>query len=364
MIGASGPGGKGGGTDGGGSGPGDEDDGDPATLGARARGIVPGTTIRIKAPWRGKPQYQTPARRSADVIPLARRQRSPHTAEKEAPMSTASAAPHPSRGGHEAAAGPQLPRADAPRAVFAGFEFASGETAPRTAGVFILACRIGAHYYPAFIGEGADMAGAAEVFRADNPVEAGILSRIFWMERAEARLRAHTLRDLVRKFDPPLNVEHRAGPAAPEIAALLGDRAPGLDDGAREQLSVEIHVTEADLDKLVKEFYAVASADPLLAPVFSHAIHDWEGHYQIVQNFWSRTLLGTSRYNGNPFSAHVMLKLTPEHFDRWVALFKATAERVLEPNAAARAIAKVEHMSTCFQAGLFLPPVGEGTPHA
>jgi truncated hemoglobin YjbI len=50
-----------------------------------------------------------------------------------------------------------------------------------------------------------------------------------------------------------------------------------------------------------------------------------------------------------------MLQLKPEHFTRWVDLFKATARKVLEPAAADRAIAKVEHMSTCFQAGLFLP---------
>lgn len=342
-------------------------EGDPTSLGARVRGVVPGTSIQIKAPWFARMQLQKKPRESADVIPFARRQRPSHSAEKDPPMSSAAslapAAESPAAvSGPPASAGPQLPRVDAPRLLFAGFEFSSADRVPSEAGVFILACRIDEYYYPAFIGGAEDMAAAVAAFTAQNPAEADKIDRIFFMPRAAERLRAQTVRDLVRKFDPPLNTDHRAGPAAPEIAALLGDRAAGADDGAREQLAVEIHVTEADLEKLVKEFYASASADPLLAPIFSHAIHDWEGHYQIVQNFWSRTLLGTSRYTGNPFSAHVMLKLTPDHFDRWVAIFKTTAERVLEPIAAQRAIAKVEHMSTCFQAGLFLPPVDGSGP--
>ncbi|MBN8915026.1 MAG: group III truncated hemoglobin [Rhizobiales bacterium] len=117
------------------------------------------------------------------------------------------------------------------------------------------------------------------------------------------------------------------------------------------------------MKRLVESFYGRAAADPLLGPVFARAIPDWAGHYQIVQNFWSRTLLGTARYSGMPFAAHIPLQLKPEHFTRWVALFKETAAEVLEPVAAARAIAKVEHMSTCFQAGLFPPDLGACHAH-
>jgi truncated hemoglobin YjbI len=74
---------------------------------------------------------------------------------------------------------------------------------------------------------------------------------------------------------------------------------------------------------------------------------------------WSRTLLGTTRYKGNPFTPHLTHHLKPEYFDRWIKMFKSTAQSVLRPVAAQRAIAKVEHMSTCFQAGLFLPALPE-----
>jgi truncated hemoglobin YjbI len=96
---------------------------------------------------------------------------------------------------------------------------------------------------------------------------------------------------------------------------------------------------------------------PVAAPT-SAACARFRAH---VQDFWSRTILGTERYTGNPFSPHIRLALAlaPAHFDRWIELFKATATRVLQPVAAQRAIAKVEHMNACFQSGLFLP-----TPHA
>lgn len=273
----------------------------------------------------------------------------------------ASAVAPASHARHGAPTARQLPQAGENLADFGGYVFAAVEEAPASAGLFILTKRIGAHLYPLHAGEGEDMAAALAAFRTENAKDAALADGLFVLERPQARVRAHTLRDIIGKFDPPLNTEHRKGPAAPEIAALVADRAEGIV-GAGEQLAAEMHVTEADLEQLVKTFYSKASGDPLLGPVFARAIPDWEGHYQIVQNFWSRALLGTSRYSGMPFAAHIPLQLKPEHFTRWVALFKETADAVLEPVAAARAIAKVEHMSICFQAGLFPPETPAGAP--
>lgn len=269
-----------------------------------------------------------------------------------------------SRGAVEPGKARHLPLASDGKADFGGVAFMAAPRAPEGPGIFILTRAIGDLAYPAYIGEGENMALAEEAVRAALPTDTALTDGVFFMERASGRLRAHTLRDLVGKYDPPLNTVDRKGPAAAELAAIIPDRAEGWATGAREQLAAEIHVTEEQLDALVREFYASAGSDPLLGPVFTRAIPDWEEHYRIVQNFWSRALLGTSRYTGNPFSAHISLQLKPEHFTRWVELFKQTARRVLEPVAADRAIAKVEHMSTCFQAGLFLPPVDAGAhPH-
>jgi hypothetical protein len=59
---------------------------------------------------------------------------------------------------------------------------------------------------------------------------------------------------------------------------------------------------------------------------------------------------------------HRGLGLMPEHFDRWIEVFAAAARKVLQPSAAERAIAEVEHMSTCFQVDLMssVPAGGDG----
>jgi hypothetical protein len=71
-----------------------------------------------------------------------------------------------------------------------------------------------------------------------------------------------------------------------------------------------------------------------------------------------RARCSAPRYSGNPFGPHRDLNFRPEHFDRWIALFTAAARQVLEPTAAERAVAKVQHMSLCFQAGLVSPVPG------
>ena len=67
---------------------------------------------------------------------------------------------------------------------------------------------------------------------------------------------------------------------------------------------------------------------------------------------FGRALLDTARYSGFPFTAHIALNFKPQHFDRRQKIFRATAKKTLPPEAARRAILKVESMSKCFQAGL------------
>jgi truncated hemoglobin YjbI len=256
-------------------------------------------------------------------------------------------------------AGPILPRADAADVAFAGFAFEAGDPPPR-AGVFALTRRIGEFLYPVIFAEAEDMAAEAARLRAEEKVLAsGLADSCFWCARDHARQRNHMLRDLVGKYDPPLNEEFRMGRAAPEIAALVPDRAKNLPAGEAEHGAEQVEVSEDELKALVRAFYEKAQHDPLIGPVFARNVSDWEHHFDIVQNFWSRALLGTTRYAGSPFTPHLSLNLKPEFFDRWVDLFKSTAEAQLKPAAARTAIARVEHMSVCFQAGLFPPKTPE-----
>ena len=254
-----------------------------------------------------------------------------------------------------AAPGPDLPRAGDNDPSFLGYQFKAGEPAAAVAGLFMLTRQIGDYLYPVLIGEGDEIVAALAAARDAIPALADDADGQFWMERSQARQRAHIVRGLIGKFDPPLNVEFRKGRSAPEIAALVADRAGLADAGTAEHLTAEVKVSDDELRELVRAFYAEAKDDPLIGPVFNSAVVDWEHHFEIVERFWSRTLLGTTDYKGNPFAPHMPLKLKPEFFDRWLEIFKPNAERILQPPAAQRAIAKVEHMSTCFQAGLFLP---------
>lgn len=121
-------------------------------------------------------------------------------------------------------------------------------------------------------------------------------------------------------------------------------------------------LTEQHISDLVREFYARARADDLLGPMFAAAIHDWDGHIRIVEDFWSHALLGTARYHGAPFGPHMRLPIELDHFDRWLALFTTTAEEVLPQAAAQSAVAKARHMTDSFTAGLFPWKDADGRP--
>ncbi|KAB2962993.1 MAG: group III truncated hemoglobin [Zoogloea sp.] len=109
---------------------------------------------------------------------------------------------------------------------------------------------------------------------------------------------------------------------------------------------------EAHLEALVRGFYTRARQDPVLGPVFATAVADWDHHLQVVTDFWSRILLGSQRYFGSPYTAHMRLPLQPEHFDRWLALFREAAVDFLPRDAAVTAVAKAEMMAASFKAGL------------
>jgi len=96
--------------------------------------------------------------------------------------------------------------------------------------------------------------------------------------------------------------------------------------------------TETEISALVRGFYDRVRADPLLGPVFDLAIPDWKGHQVVVEDFWSRVLLGTARYRGCVMGAHGGMRLAPVHFDRWLELWGQSAEATLPPVAREQAM--------------------------
>ena len=78
---------------------------------------------------------------------------------------------------------------------------------------------------------------------------------------------------------------------------------------------------------LVIRFYDLAQGDEILGPVFSRHVHDWPSHYETVTDFWSTQTGGPALYRGG-MGKHLMLGLTPAHFDRWLHLWVGNAREV------------------------------------
>ena len=91
--------------------------------------------------------------------------------------------------------------------------------------------------------------------------------------------------------------------------------------------------TEAEIATMVHAFYATVRRDPVLGPIFNEHVDDWDHHLVKLVDFWSSVLRGTGRFSGAPMPKHAALPgLTPELFQRWLALFRETTAAL--PNRA------------------------------
>jgi hemoglobin len=93
-------------------------------------------------------------------------------------------------------------------------------------------------------------------------------------------------------------------------------------------------LTEAQIALLVDRFYDRVQRDPMLGPVFNAAVHGWDEHKRTLVSFWSSVALRAGTYRGNPMAAHRPHAIRAEHFDRWLALWRDTAETLLPPRHA------------------------------
>jgi len=84
-------------------------------------------------------------------------------------------------------------------------------------------------------------------------------------------------------------------------------------------------IDEAMIELLVRDFYARVRNDVVLGPIFAAKVEDWESHLQRMFAFWSSVALMSGRYHGQPMPKHSPLPIDSLHFDRWLALFEASA---------------------------------------
>lgn len=119
-------------------------------------------------------------------------------------------------------------------------------------------------------------------------------------------------------------------------------------------------IDEESLRRLVGQFYSRVRADAELGPIFNDAIHDWPEHLDRLSDFWSSVMLTSGRYKGQPVPAHQKhgSRISPELFDRWLALWDETSDALMTPEAAAALQDRARRIAESLKLALFfrLPP--------
>lgn len=119
-------------------------------------------------------------------------------------------------------------------------------------------------------------------------------------------------------------------------------------------------LTEPAIARLVDHFYDKVTADPVIGPVFNAVVHDWPEHKRLLIRFWCSVALGAASYRGNPMAVHRPLPVRAEHFDRWLALWRATCAEELDEAGAAQMVEYAERIGRSLKYGLGLNPDARG----
>ena len=127
-------------------------------------------------------------------------------------------------------------------------------------------------------------------------------------------------------------------------------------EARRRQAMAEIAdrtgIDEPMIETLVHSFYGRVRVDPLIGPIFEARIADWGPHLERMCAFWSSVALMSGRYHGQPMRVHMPLPVDAAHFDRWLALFEATAREVCPPAAADHFIERARRIAESLELGI------------
>jgi hemoglobin len=130
---------------------------------------------------------------------------------------------------------------------------------------------------------------------------------------------------------------------AGDIEARRAQLAPGRAVGVTEDLIADV----------VEAFYGAVRLDVLLGPLFERHVADWDEHLARLRDFWSSVLLMTGRFKGTPMATHVAIdEIEAVHFERWLQLWRATAQAHAPQQAAVLLVAKAENIARSLQLGL------------
>jgi hemoglobin len=108
--------------------------------------------------------------------------------------------------------------------------------------------------------------------------------------------------------------------------------------------------SKADVELLVTSFYKKVIPDSVIGFFFTEVVTlSWEDHIPVMVGFWEHVLLGSPTYQGNPMDKHFALNklspMKPEHFQRWLTLWKETVEENFSGPVAENAISRAVSIS-------------------
>jgi len=118
--------------------------------------------------------------------------------------------------------------------------------------------------------------------------------------------------------------------------------------------TIPANLDEAKIAALVDRFYQKVRVDPLLGPIFNPRVNDWDAHKVLMTSFWATAVLRTGHYRGNPLARHQPLPIGVEHFQRWLALWRQTADELLDAESTALMVGYAERIGYGMRVGMGL----------
>lgn len=94
-------------------------------------------------------------------------------------------------------------------------------------------------------------------------------------------------------------------------------------------------LNKENINKLVVTFYTRVLKDENISSFFIEKLGEdlksekWKKHIEILTDFWSTLVMGTSDYRGFPFPPHAQMQgLKKESFEAWITLFFDSVDKV------------------------------------
>ena len=109
-------------------------------------------------------------------------------------------------------------------------------------------------------------------------------------------------------------------------------------------------ISQEEVGIFVERLYMRISEDPVLAPIYSRHIESWPKHIERLTAFWENVVFGNGSDSASPLIKHLRTgEIRPEHFERWLGVFRKAAEDSLSPIAASAWELLAERLSTAYE---------------